>query len=121
MILSQYLKKRDLMRWKIEFYSDKVEQNILEWPKGVLINFLSITNALEEVGPIELGMPYIKSLKQGLFEIRAHGKEGIGRALFCMVKGKIVIILNGFIKKTQKAPTNEVKLARKRLQEMQEK
>jgi len=33
---------------------------------------------------------------QGLFEIRAKGKEGMGRSFFCMVKGKEVIILYSF-------------------------
>ena len=38
----------------------------------------------------------------GLFEIRAKGQEGIGRALFCTVVGKRIVILHGFIKKTEK-------------------
>ena len=55
---------------------------------------------------------------QGLFEIRAKGKEGIGRSFFCMVKGKEVIILHSFIKKSQKTPAKELNLARKRLKEV---
>ena len=54
----------------------------------------------------------------GLFEIRARGKEGIGRSLFCTVKGKEIIILNSFIKKTQKTPQKEIDIARKRMQEI---
>jgi len=37
---------------------------------------------IEEFGPA-LGSPYTKALKDGLFEIRAKGKEGIGRSFFC--------------------------------------
>ena len=53
-----------------------------------------------------------------LFEIRAKGKEGIGRALFCTAIGNKIIILHVFIKKTKKTPQNELKTARKRLREV---
>jgi phage-related protein len=54
-----------------------------------------------------------------LFEIRARGQEGIGRAFFCTMVGKRVVILHGFIKKTQATPPNEIKIARKRMKEIE--
>jgi phage-related protein len=54
-------------------------------------------------------------LGQGLFEIRVKARKGIGRAIFCTISGKVVIILNGFIKKTQKTPPSELALAKKRM------
>jgi len=54
----------------------------------------------------------------GLFEIRAKGKEGIGRSLFCTVKGKEIIVLRSFIKKTQKTPKRELEKARNRMKEL---
>jgi phage-related protein len=68
-------------------------------------------------GP-NLGLPYTKAFGDGLFEIRARGKEGIGRAFFCTMVGKRVVILLGFIKKTQATPPDEIKIARKRMKEM---
>ena len=47
-------------------------------------------------------------MKDGLFEIRARGKEGIGRSLFCTQKGREIVILHSFVKKTQKTPKNEL-------------
>ena len=41
-------------------------------------------------------MPYTRAMGDGLFEIRAKGQEGIGRALFCTVVGKRIVILHGF-------------------------
>ena len=41
---------------------------------------------------------------EGLFEIRARGVEGIGRAFFCTLVGRRIVILHSFIKKTQKTP-----------------
>jgi phage-related protein len=56
----------------------------------------------------------------GLFEIRARGKEGIGRSLFCTVKGREIVILHSFIKKTQKIPKKELEMARKKLKELRQ-
>ena len=58
------------------------------------------------------------TLGRGLFEIRAKGKEGIGRSFFCVVKGREVVILHSFIKKSQKAPKKEIELARTRMKEV---
>ncbi|MFK7864675.1 MAG: type II toxin-antitoxin system RelE/ParE family toxin [Pseudohongiellaceae bacterium] len=44
--------------------------------------------------------------------------EGIGRSLFCTVKGKEIVILTSFIKKTQKTPQKEIDKARKRMSEL---
>jgi phage-related protein len=65
-----------------------------------------------------LRRPYTGSMGEGLFEIRAKGKEGIGRSLFCTLKGKEIVILHSFIKKTKKTPKKELKLARKRMKEV---
>jgi len=54
----------------------------------------------------------------GLFEIRARAKEGIGRAFFCTVVNQKVVILHTIIKKTQSTPPKDIKLARKRLKEV---
>ncbi|KAA3657075.1 MAG: type II toxin-antitoxin system RelE/ParE family toxin [Calditrichaeota bacterium] len=89
----------------------------MAFPKGILANLLHIFEMIEEFGPA-LGNPYTKTLGNGLFEIRAKGKEGIGRSLFCTIKGKKVIILHSFIKKSQKISQNELQLARKRLKEV---
>ena len=68
-------------------------------------------------GP-NLGLPYTRPFGDGLFEIRAKGEEGIGRAFFCSLVGRRIVILHGFVKKTQKTPLKELKLARKRLKEV---
>lgn len=71
------------MGWKVDFYNTKVEKNIEEWPVHLRVKFLKIVDLIKEVGPYELGMPHIKSLKQGLSEIRVRGVEGIARAFLC--------------------------------------
>ncbi len=74
------------MNWRITFYNETVEKKTLSFPKGILANFLHIVEMMEKYGPA-LGKPYTASMGVGLFEIRAKGKEGIGRSLFCTIKG----------------------------------
>ena len=105
------------MSWKITFFNLKVKEETLNFPDGILANLLHILEIIEKFGP-NVGKPYTASMGQGLFEIRARGKEGIGRSMFCTLKGKEIIILNSFIKKTQKTPKKEIDIARKRMREI---
>ncbi len=107
------------MNWHITFYNEKIEKKTLSFPKGILANFLYIVEMMEEFGPA-LGMLYSASMGDGLFEIRAKGKEGIGRSLFCTIKGHEIIILHSFIKKSRKTPKKEIDLARKRMKEVKQ-
>jgi len=105
------------MSWKITFLNQKVEAEALAFPAGILANFLYILEMIEDFGPA-LGKPHTAPMGNGLFEIRAKGKEGIGRAFFCTLKGQEIIILHSFIKKTQQTPRKEIEKARRRLQEL---
>ncbi len=105
------------MSWKITFFNRKVEEETLSFPSGILANLLHILGMIEEFGPA-IGKPHTAPMGDGLFEIRAKGKEGIGRTLFCTLKGKEVVILHSFIKKTQRTPKRELDKARWRLKEL---
>lgn len=103
------------MSWTVHFFDDGVMEHIQRWPLGIKAKFTWIVELIEQQGPREIGMPYIRALGEGLFEIRAQGKEGIGRAIFCMLMNQRVLILNGFIKKTASTPRREISLALKRM------
>jgi phage-related protein len=105
------------MSWTITFFNEKVEEETLSFPDGILANFLHISEMIEEFGPT-IGKPHTAPMGGGLFEIRAKGREGIGRSLFCSVKGKEIVILHSFIKKTQRTPKRELDKARKRQKEV---
>lgn len=105
------------MSWKITFLNRKVEKETLAFPDGILANLIHILEMIEQFGPA-LGKPYTAPMGKGLFEIRAKGREGIGRSLFCTVKGREIVILHSFVKKTQKTPQKELELARKRQKEV---
>ena len=68
---------------------------------------------LEEKGNA-LRKPYTESLGDGIFELRAIQGNNISRALFFFYFNKRIIVTNGFIKKQQKTPANEIQLAKER-------
>lgn len=72
---------------------------------------------MKSLGPY-LGMPHTRPMGDGLFEIRAKGKEGIGRIFYCVLRGKRIIVLHSLVKKTQRTPTREIEIARKRMKEL---
>ena len=59
------------------------------------------------------------NLEKALWEIRLKGKDGISRALYVTAKPKRVIVVRVFIKKSQKIPRKEIKLALKRAEEIE--
>ncbi len=83
----------------------------------VLADYARLAELLVEHGP-NLRLPHSRAFGDGLFELRPRGRSGIGRAFYCFMIGKRVIVLHAFIKKSQQTPDNELKLARKRLKEL---
>ncbi len=51
---------------------------------------------------------FVKYIKDGLYEIRASYNGNIYRAFFIFDEGNIVMLFNGFQKKTQKTPSKEI-------------
>ena len=106
------------MTYSITFYSEKVEAETLELPPGILANLLRTLELIEEFGP-ELGRPHTAPLGKGLFEIRAKGREGIARSVFCTLKGSEIVILLTAVKKRNALPKRQMETARKRMREVQ--
>jgi phage-related protein len=73
---------------------------------------------IEEFGP-NLGRPHTAPLGGGLFEIRAKGREGIARSVFCTVKGQEIVVLITVVKKGNKIPPRQMETAQKRMKEVQ--
>jgi phage-related protein len=65
-----------------------------------------------------LRLPHSRAFGDGLFELRPRGRSGIGRAFYCFMLARRVVVLHAFIKKSQETPDRELKLARKRLKEL---
>lgn len=103
--------------WTLSYYNAKVAAQVEAWPVGVRASYLRIIETMQTHGP-DLGMPHTRAMGAGLFEIRAKGREGIGRALYCTVVNRRIVVLHTFVKKTNKTPKRELDTARKRLHEV---
>ena len=66
---------------------------------------------LQKNGPA-LREPQSKELDDGIFELRAKFGSNISRLFYFYDEGRIVLLTNGFVKKTQKTPKKEIELAK---------
>ena len=89
-----------------------VEQFIYSLEKPSISKVLKIIDLLETFG-YRLGMPHSKKLTADIFELRMRGKQEI--RIFYTFQNMKVILLHGFIKKTNKTPIFEIKTAVNRL------
>ena len=105
------------MKWTVSYLTKDVEAFVLSLPDGLLARYLRLTDMILEFGR-NLGMPHTRAMGEGLFELRVKGKEGIARVFFCTVIRQRVIMLHGFIKKSEKTSPRELRTARLRLSEV---
>ena len=104
--------------FEVEFYTTKdgkepVAEFLDSLDCKMNAKLLGLMELLEEKGT-ELREPYSASLGDGIFELRCKLGSNITRALYFFYVGKRIVITNGFVKKTQKTPPGEIKLAKDR-------
>ncbi len=105
-----------------EYQVDFVELDSGNVPFEEFLNSLSLEERAEVLATIEefrmlktlnqnLPMSMSKALRDGIFELRVKHRTRISRSLYFFAKGKSIIFTNGFIKKTQRVPDDEIKKA----------
>jgi phage-related protein len=104
--------------WTVQYFNDRVQRDVEAWPVGIYADYLRLIGLMENHGA-DLRMPHSRAMGRGLFELRCKGQEGIGRAFYCTMVNREIVVLHGFIKKTQETPERELTIARKRLKEVQ--
>jgi hypothetical protein len=78
------------MAYTVEYFNQRVLDEIESWPVGVLGAYARLVELLMEFSPV----------------------------LYCFVEGRRVMVLHAFIKKTQVAPQADLKIARRRMREV---
>jgi phage-related protein len=106
-----------LMNYTITYYSDAVKTEIDNLPMTLRVRYTALTIRMVMVGA-NLGEPHTEAFGGGLFELRLKGAEGIARVFYCTMVGRRIVILHSFVKKTQKTPPNERRIAETRLKEI---
>lgn len=105
------------MSYSIIYYSEQVQEDIMSLPDTLQARYIGLTQRMLEHGP-NLGLPHTDAFGGGLFELRLKGAEGIARVFFCTMVEREIVMLHGFIKKTQKTPEKELKIAKSRMKEL---
>jgi phage-related protein len=105
------------MDYTITYYSEDVQQQILELPDTLAAHYVVLTRRMVALGP-NLGEPHTKPFGGGLFELRLKGAEGIARVFYCTLVGRKIVMLHSFIKKSDKTPPRERETAEARMKEV---
>ena len=103
--------------YSVEFYTKPdgtkpVAEFIMGLTDKLKAKTLRSIQLLQEVGPL-LREPDSKSLGNGIFELRVQQKNDAARILYFFFDEKRIILTNGFVKKTQKTPPDEIEKAKK--------
>jgi len=105
------------MDYNITYYSEAVQEEIIDLPNTLAARYIVLTRRMMALGP-NLGEPHTKAFGEGLFELRLNGAEGIARVFFCTLIGKRIVMLHSFIKKSDRTPKRELAVAESRLKEI---
>lgn len=100
----------------------KQERQILYYKDYFIDFFMSLDNGARKKIAYVLDMlktqervhtNFVKAVRDGVFELRASHNGNIYRAFFIFDEGNIILLFNGFQKKTQKTPEAEIEKALK--------
>ena len=102
------------------FRTETGREPVREWLKSLAREQRKIIG--EDIKTVQfgwpLGMPLVRKLDKDLWEVRVRLPDGIARVLFTTSEQRM-ILLHGFIKKSQKTPPQELSLAKTRLRLLQ--
>ena len=108
------------MDWQVVFYIDDdgnepVKDFILKQPNGAIAEILHVFKLLKEFN-VKLGMPYVRKIdKSGLRELRIKHRSALYRIFyFAYIEHKFVL-LHAIVKKEDKTPESDKKIAIKRM------
>lgn len=106
------MKIREVIAYKSYF-----EDFLLGQPRKVQDKIFKIIEAIETLERVPSN--YLKAMEgtNGLYEARVQLASNIWRVFCFFDNGKLVILLNGFQKKTQKTPKNELEKALRLMKE----
>jgi phage-related protein len=108
-------RKLDVVFFKNEQGTEPVREWLLSLPKAERKQIGDDVLKVQYCWPI--GKPLVGNLGSSLWEVRSRLEDRIARVIFCMEASEMVL-LHGFVKKTQKTPKHELDLAIKRMNQL---
>ena len=108
------------MNWSVETLNAAVDEELDALPIDMKARFVRIGELIAAVGLDRVGAPHVRHLTGPLWEMRMSGRDGISRALYVTARGRRVVVLRVFVKKTRRTPRREIVLALHRAREVLE-
>jgi phage-related protein len=107
-------------RLRVRFYRTATgKEPVREWLRG--LDREARRTIGEDLKTVQfgwpLGMPLVRNLGGGLWEVRSRLRDGIARVIF-FTEGDRMVLVHGFVKKSQKTPPKDLALARRRAAEL---
>jgi len=97
------------------FFNKKVEDFIQSLEKPTIAKVLRVIDLMEKFGH-QFGLPHSKKISTDLFELRVQGRQKV--RLFYTFQKENLLILHGFIKKSQAIPKREIDQAKRKLKDL---
>jgi phage-related protein len=106
------------MRWVVELLDGRVAEEIEALPADMKARFRRIVELIQTQGLDRMREPHVKHLEGPIWEMHMSGRDGISRALYLTARGRRVVVVCAFVKRTQKTPRREIELALRRAEEV---
>ncbi|OGH87539.1 MAG: hypothetical protein A3J93_03360 [Candidatus Magasanikbacteria bacterium RIFOXYC2_FULL_42_28] len=97
---------------EVKFFDQTLENFVDDLEKSTIAKVVRAIELLEHFG-YKLGMPHSKKISVRLFELRIRGKQEV--RIFYIYKDNEIVLLHGFVKKSDRIPEKELKLVNQKL------
>lgn len=105
------------MDWTVETL-EIVDDEIEALPPDLQARLIRLMEMVENIGLQKMREPHVKHLEGKLWELRAQSTEGIARGLYVTARGRRVVMLHVFVKRSQKTPSRALEVARERMKQV---
>ena len=106
------------MVWRVEFLDKSVQAALDAMPTDIRARFQRIVELIANHGLEHVREPYVRHLDGPVWEMRMKGRDGIARAAYVTARGRRIVVVHVFWKKTQKTPRREIETALRRAKEI---
>lgn len=104
--------------WTVELLDETVVAELSGLPVDMQAGFQRIVLLIQHHGLDRVREPHVKHVAGAIWEIRLSGRDGIARALYVAARGRRVVVVRVFVKKTKKTPRREIEIALQRAKEV---
>jgi phage-related protein len=104
--------------WIVETLDATATRELEALPDDMLARFRRVAELIQIHGLERVHGPHIQHLEGPLWETRLKGRDGIARASDVTARGKRVVVVRVFLKKSQRTPRREIDLALERAKDV---